>query len=630
MSVATYLAAAALLPVLFGGLGYLALSHIGLSPVTRLTLAPGVTVLAVGALSAAAIPTGISGEATSYAILALAMAGALVYGVLIAVHPAWRPARPGRDELPPIAIFLSCYAFLVGFNLMPSNPPGSINPCAPVVAGEVGYRPAVHPGPCAVYAPPSLTMSRLPDRSIDDLLQFRTAQAIWNRELFTERDFAGGWRLQDRTPLMGLVVAGMGAAGGVDLPATFPPQLYFPVFGPPGPLWLERHGAPSDSSITPETQPSAYVAPGYRPPLIDDWGYWFYRLLAIFLACLVILPTYELATRLGGSRIGVLAAVAAGITPAIMQNAYYTSPKYLGVYFAFAALLLTITGRIAPAGISLAAAYLCHPFSVIIGVPILAYAARRSLKRTALAVALGAVVVLPWLAFSSATSRPSGLIAHPLGCVSTTATLEECWEQFESRPQSDVLWQRLTVLPRSVLPFGLDTPLQPPGRTGLQLKWLTIHDFSFPGIVGFAFFVLCVIGLFRVWRRHRELLLWIVGGQLVFVVAFWGLDAVAAWVAGLGLLPFLFYLGAEGLRSLSPRAALWVGALVAGEWLLYIGALYRPIDGVSFGQFALGWLLVVGGLGAMLIAGYLALARGWPEHGFRKSKLVDSPALARA
>jgi hypothetical protein len=630
MSVAHYLAAAILLPVLFGGLGYVALSRLELSGLTRLTLAPGVTVIAVGAFAAGAIPLGVSGEAASYVILAITVVGVGALAVSIMLRSRWRVARPGREELPPIAVFLACYAFLVGFNLMPSNPPGSINPCAPAAPGEVGYMPPVHPGPCAIFAPASLTMSRVPHRSIDDLLQFRTAQAAWNRQLFTEREFAGGWRLQDRTPLLGLIVAGMGAAGGVSYPATFPPQLYFPVFGEPGPLWLKRNGAPSDATITPETEPSAYVAPGYRPPLIDDWGYWFYRLLTIFLACLVILPTYELATRLGGSRVGILTAVAAGIAPAIMQNAYYTSPKYLGVYFGLAALLLTLTRRIALAGIALAAAYLCHPFSVILGVPILAYAARRSLKQTALAVALGAVVVLPWLIFSTSTSRPSGLLSHPLGCVSASTTLEACWEQFESRPQSDLLWQRLTVLPRAVLPFGLDSGLQPPGRTGLSLKWLTIHDFSFPGMVGFTFFVLCVIGLFRVWRRHRELLLWIVGGQLAFMVVFWGLPAVAAWVAGLGILPFLFYFGAEGLGSLSPRSGRWVGGLVAAEWLLYIAALYRPIEGVSFAQYAVGWLLVTGGLLFMLVAGYLALSRGWPERGLRRNKLLEGPALSHA
>src|SRR5437773_501197 len=96
-----------------------------------------------------------------------------------------------------VAHYLLTAAFLpllVGVNLMTSNPPGSINPCAPVTSPQKAYSPIQTGGPCAVVAPPGLTMSRIPERAQDDFLQFRTAQAIWNRHLYTEREYSGGWR----------------------------------------------------------------------------------------------------------------------------------------------------------------------------------------------------------------------------------------------------------------------------------------------------------------------------------------------------------------------------------------------------------------------------------------------------
>jgi hypothetical protein len=619
MDVAQYVAVTAMLPVLFGGAGYLGLTGVGVTGLVRLTLAPGISVVVAAGLAALSIPSGLSGQEASVVLVIALAAMALVSLAWTLTRREHSKLLLTRDELPPLALVLACYAFLAGFNLIPSNPPGSINPCSPAEPGQATYVPPNHPGPCAVFAPPSLTMSRIPHRSIDDLLQFRVTQAVWNRHLYTERNFAGGWRLQDRTPLLGLVAAGVGSAAGVSYPDTYPPQLWFPQFGTvPGPMWLQRHGAPSDSAITGRTQPSAFVLPGYVPPLIDDWGYWFYRLLTIFLCALVILPTYHLGVRFGGARVGVLAAVAAGLTPAIMQNAYYASPKYLGVYFGLSALLLVMGNRVVWSGLAIAAAYLCHPFSLIVGAPVLAYAAlRRSLARAVLAGVLALVVVVPWIAFASSTSRASGLLSHPIGCVGPAVEVDACLDQFLDRPTSDIVWQRAAIIPQMVLPFGVDAVLEPSGRTGLALEWLTIHDFSFPGMVGFVFFALSLIGLWRVWPANRGLLLFIVGGQLAFVVLLWGLAAASAWVAGLGLLPLLFVFGAVGLVGLAPRTALWVAAVGAAEWLLYLRALYYPIEGISAAQYALGWLLIGAGIVVMLAAGYLALFRGWPERGLR-------------
>jgi hypothetical protein len=188
----------------------------------------------------------------------------------------------------------------------------------------------------------------------------------------------------------------------------------------------------------------------------------------------------------------------------------------------------------------------------------------------------------------------------------------------------------VAVIPQMVLPFGIDSTLQPDGRLGLELKWLTIHDFAFPGMVGFVFFGLALLGFRRAWSRSRALFAWLVVGQTLLIGLFWGLPGAAAWVAGLGLLPFLFILGAIGLSSLSPTRARWFAGLVALEWLSYIAVLYHPIAGTSVGEYIFGWLLTLAGLASMLLAAYLALTRGWPERRFELAGLRAYPSKTPA
>jgi hypothetical protein len=609
VDVAQYLLTAAILPLLVGAPGYAVLSNFGRAGLRRVLYAPALTVPVVGGLAAAAIPLQVGFAAASWTIVGILLCVTAVGGFVAARRRGWASLAPGREERWALLLFLSTYAFLAGFNAMTSNPPGSIEPCAPVPAGKQGYVPVQTGGPCAVIAPPGLTMPRIPERSQDDLLQFRTAQAIWNRKLFSDREFSGGWRLQDRTPLLGLTTAGLAGVTGKSIPSTYPPQPSFPQFGP-SPLWLKRFGAPHDSSITPKTQPSAFAAPGYQPPLVDRWDYWFYRLLAMLLNSLVVLPTYALGVALGGRRVGTLAAVAAGLSPAIMTNAYYTSPKYLGIYFAFCGLLLLRERLAIPAGAALGLSYLCHPLAAIPAAGILLYEITlRRFRQVAAAIVAAAVVAAPWFAFTAVKGTSLTLVSYPLGCVSPTATLSSCWHDFTNRPVSQIVWQRVEIIPELVVPPSLSPlqPLQPPSRDGLILKWLTAHDFAYPGMVGFAFFCFVVLGAFRLWPREKRFIATLVGGQLAAIVVIFGLSTWPAWVVGLGLLPVLYVLGAYGLATLSSRAARIAAAVIAAEWLIYLGALYRPIQNVGVGQYVVGWALILAALAWLAKAALSAL-----------------------
>ena len=609
MSIVQYLLAATVLPFLVIVPGSLVLTAVGVRGLKVIVLGPGITVLFVAALAALALLTAVPYRVVSWVIIALLVAITTAAALVADGREGSAALRLSPEARPAIAIFVAVYALLVGFNGIPSNPPGSIDPCAPPTPGRQSYIPLVHPGPCDAFAPPSLTMARLPNRSIDDLLQFRTAQAIWNRKLFGERDFAGGWRLQDRTPLLGLVTAGLGSLGNVDIPVGYPPQVYFPqVFGPPGPMWLQRVGAPSDSSITPQSEPNAFVPAGTLPAFIDRWGYWLFRLVAIVMSCLVLLPTYWLCTRLFNARIGVLAAIAAGVSPAIMQNAYYSSPKYLGVYFGLVALLLVMHRRPAFAGLAIGAAYLCHPLGIILGSGIVLYQLMRSRKAAVATVLCATALAAPWVGFTKATNHTSSLATYPLGCVGTSVTFDSCWRDFKARPGASVLWQRAVVAPELVLPLGLaDSPLQPPSKLGLVLKWLTFHDFAYIGMVGFAFFPFVILGIARGWNQHRRLFAAMVLAQIATIIVIWGIPGRAAWVAGLGVLPFIYMFGAVGFASTSRRVARWGLGISFAEWALYLAALFFPIDGVSTGQYVAGLSLIFGSLLFLLRRAFAAI-----------------------
>jgi hypothetical protein len=626
VDVAHYLLTAAVIPLLVGFPAYAVFSAAGVHGLPRTVYSPAATVAVIAALAAAALLLPVSFMVASWTIVGVLIAVAGCGTALTARRRGWRQLIPGAEEKTPLLLLLAAFSFLAGFNLMTSNPPGSINPCTPVPPGKQGYLPVNTAGPCAVVAPAGLTMARIPERAQDDLLQFRTAQAIWNRRLYSDREFSGGWLLQDRTPLVGLVTAGLGATSGRSIPSTYPPQVAFPQFGPT-PLWLKKFGAPHDSSITPKTQPSAFTLPGYQPPLIDRWGYWFYRLLTIFLNTLVVLPTFTLGSLLAGRRVGTLAAIAASLSPAIMENAYYTSPKYLGVYFAFCGLLLVMARRPALAGAALGASYLCHPLGSVLAASVVLYQIiRRELRNAVVIVAAALLIVAPWFAFSAAKGQSANLVGYPLGCVGPSVRLDVCWHNFVNRPVSQTVWERLEILPALVVPPSISPrePLQPPSRDGLLLKWMTAHDFAYPGMVGFVFFAFVMLGGVRLWPQEKRLLAAIVGGQLFAIFVIWGLPGWPPLIVGLGLLPILYVFGAFGLVTVRPRAARIGALLISAEWLIYLGTLYRPIENVDAGQFVFGWVLILGALAWMARSAWSSL-RPSPETPWQST--APSPGL---
>jgi hypothetical protein len=331
---------------------------------------------------------------------------------------------------------------------------------------------------------------------------------------------------------------------------------------------------------------------------------------------------------LAGRRVGTLAAVAASLSPAIMENAYYTSPKYLGVYFAFCGLLLVMARRPALAGAALGASYLCHPLGSVLAASVVLYQIiRRELRNAVVVVAAALLIVAPWFAFTAAKGQSTNLVGYPLGCIGPSVRLDACWDNFVNRPVSETVWQRVEILPELVIPPSLSPqqPLQPPSRDGLLLKWMTAHDFAYPGMVGFAFFAFVILGGVRWWPREKRLLASIVGGQLLAILVIWGLPGWPPLIVGLGLLPMIYVLGAFGLVTASARAARIGAFLIAAEWLIYLGALYRPIANVDAGQYVVGWTLILAALAWLGRNAWSAL-RPLPEQA-RPQPVPRSPGL---
>jgi hypothetical protein len=132
------------------------------------------------------------------------------------------------------------------------------------------------------------------------------------------------------------------------------------------------------------------------------------------------------------------------------------------------------------------------------------------------------------------------------------------------------------------------------------------------------------------WPREKRLLATLVGGQLLAMIVIWGLPGWPAWVVGLGLLPMIYVLGAFGLATAGARVVRIGAFLIAAEWLIYLGALYRPIANVDAGQYLFGWALILGALASLGRSAWSALrplpGEARPQPAPRSSELDFHPS----
>jgi hypothetical protein len=560
--------------------GYALLTRRGASVGDAITFGPAVTIGIVAAAVLLSVVVDAPPEATSYLIVI-----ALVAGTVLLTFRRRTPG-PSWAELRPVLLLLFVFAFLVGFSLVPSNPRFHT---------DILGRPLAQ----ATKLLPNLANPRLPARGGDHILQFRAEQAVWYRFVPAKGQFHFAWRFQDRTPLVGFVAAGLAGPPGAAPPVTYPGS-------PLGP----RHDAAA-KNLEPFAGPTGSSF-GF-PSTIDPWGFWFYRLLVMSLSCLVLLPVFRLASDLFDGRVGTLAVVAAGLSPALMLSAYYPSPKNLAAYFGLLSVLLVRQRQPWLAGLAIGGAYLAHPLGVFLGGAAIVYQAVLA-RGAALKMALGlAPAVAAWTIYGATTGVRSTLLLNPLGCFDVGVSTRTCFENYRAQGVAIIVWDRFSSLISSIVPEALVTPLLGSGYDAARFKWFDLHDFSYGGLVGLIFFAAVVIGLVRAYSRYRLEIVVLLGVQLLLISLAWGFGDPSAHIGGIGMLPLLFAFGAYGITTLGERAATVVLALVAIEGLLYFAALIEPVPGVATLAYLLMAVLCVGAAAALIAIGFWSI-RQPPGH----------------
>ena len=576
------LAVAACLPPLLIAPGYAILTARGVRPADALVYGPALTIAIIALVVLAAVATGLSAAVASWVIVL----GLIAVTVVLAVRKA--VPRPDRAALRPVLVMLIAFALLVGFDLVPGNPP---------------FNASIYDSPIPTTNwPVHVANPRVPSRGGDHILQFRAEQVLWHRFVPKKRQFHERWRFGDRPPLVGFVAAGLAGPPGAAPPVTYPGS-------PLGP----RSGASVHNR-----EPVAGPGTPSAPEPIDAWGFWFYRLVVMALSLLVLLPTFRLASDLFSERAATLAVVGASLAPALMLSAYYTSPKNLSAYFCMIAVLLVRRGRAVPAGLAVGGAYLCHPMGVFLGGAALVYQAVKS-RGAALKMGLAILpAIIAWGTYGAVTGASSSLINTPLGCFDVDVTTKACWEQFRHQGVAVIGWDRFTATISSIAPEGLLSPLRESGYDGARFKWFQIHDYSFAGLVGLVFFAVAVLGLVRAWARYRLEILTLIGVQVALIVLAWGFDFSFAQIAGISLLPLLYVFAGYGLTTLPPLLARFTLGAVALEGILYFGSLIDPVPGVQTLAYILMVLICVAAAGALVFIGFAAL------------RATDQPASTRA
>jgi hypothetical protein len=564
---------AACLPGLLLAPGYAILTARGAPSSDAVVYGPAVTIAIVATAVLVAVVTGVPAAVTSWVVVLglIALTAALVARRTV--------PRPDASAKRPLVLMLIAFALLVGFDLVPSNPRFDTS-IFDQPTPETGY--AVH-----------IANPRVPTRGGDHILQFRAEQVIWHRFVPKKNQFHEDWRFADRTPLVGVVAAALAAPPGASPPITYPGS-------PLGPR--------SDAAAR-NREPVAAAATASEPEPVDAWGFWFYRLVVMALSVLVLLPIFRLASDLFDTRAGTLALVGAGLSPALMLSAYYTSPKNLAAYFGMIAVLLVRRRRPWHAGLAVGGAYLSHPMGLFLGGAAFVYQLAKS-RPAALRMALAALPAgIGWSVYSAATGVRSSLQNFPIGCYDVGVSTSSCWAKFKEQGLAAIGWDRVSAFFSSIAPEGLATPLRGTGYDAAHFKWFEIHDFSYGGLVGLVFFALVVVGLVRAFGRYRLEILTLVGVQVLLITVVWGFEVPYAHIAGIGMLPLLFVFGGYGLSTLSRGPAQFALAAVAVEGVLYFASLIAPVPNVSTAAYVLMAAICIAAVGALVAIGLTAIRR---------------------
>ncbi len=414
----------------------------------------------------------------------------------------------------------------------------------------------------------------------DPQIPYRTAQFILNDLDVNENQFYIDWFFSDRTPLMGAVTAFFEATLDQDVP---PEQ----VWGLPGRAWQ----------------------------LIDQDGYWLYRLIASLLSSIFLLPTYLLAKKFFGDGIAKATLLFIVINPFIVINTFFTWPKLMMAYFLLVAFYFIAEHKLYTlSGASLAFAYLSHPLAALylggafVYIFLETFFKSQTFRRWASLLGGFFFAASPWLYWTMFVYKhPSRMSTYPIGYIIKDPTnaneeIKYAWEMFRRRPVISILMDRFKIAYDTLMP-----PLDIIPRIGSAVRgifqggsWrdaleplhgpvVTLHYSALPGMLGLALWFFTYYGVFACLRRYYRYIISFLVVPFMCVLIFWGV-----WPRGVGMdvlqpmIPMIVPFGIYGVFLIAEKRLL-VSVIVVFVVLEYMLVMWLGLGYFKISQLLANW-----------------------------------------
>jgi hypothetical protein len=395
-----------------------------------------------------------------------------------------------------------------------------------------------------------LQETRLPILPGDQYLPYRLEQILLNGADWKGVNFYGIWTVADRTPLMGLVAAFVSSSLHVIPPLDW--------------VW---------------NVPSAAFS----------WS--MFQVVGCFLDAQILLPAYLVSKRIFGTSKALLTMPFLAMSPFIIWNTFYTSPKSMAAYFLLLSLLLIIEKKTIRAGVIAALGFLSHSYALFYIAGFFYLVCQKAKARFPAAIRSGAlflipaaVTVAPWFAWSALVyGHVSSFVVYPFASSGSASTLglAQVMEEFVKAPISLFIWVRVVNTFRTLLPWPL---IITPGWFN-QFGWadifswtnsidallLVAYIFTIPGALSLSL----TLPAYVAWLRSRSrVFLASVTIPLILSILFFGYPNPG--LAGFMAQPLVPLLVAAAVTQVRKRIASVLLVTAAGEYLFFIWGNVYP------------------------------------------------------
>lgn len=425
----------------------------------------------------------------------------------------------------------------------------------------------------------SLQETRMPILPGDQYLPYRLEQILLNGADWKQVNFYGIWTVADRTPMMGLVAAFVTSSIHVIPPLDW--------------IWNVPGGAFS-------------------------WN--VFQIVGIWLDAQIIITAYLVLKELFGPAKARLAMPFLALSPFIVWNTFYTSPKSMAAYFILLSVLLIVQKKTVRAGVMAGLGFLSHSFTLfyVLGALYLIFRKawtniRRGLSNISFFLASAGLVVAPWLVWSSLVyGHTSSFILYPFASSGPDSTLgaAQVMERFLRAPPMLSIWVRVVNAFRTLLPWPL---MITPGwfaqygwadlfswSPSVDVLLLYTYFFTIPGAVSLTL----TFPAYLAWIRSRnEVILATVTLPLISAIFFFGYPwAGFSVLMAQPLVPLLVGVGVASLRTSRLTFVVLLGVIVEFFFVIWLhvypaGLLLTNIRSASDAVF-----LAAVAIWAMLVA----------------------------